>query len=960
MCYACTTCYPTCEDYIVNSPSTQLSYTYQLVDIYPKSNVSFKLEIFNSTARVDYLVSGDGSVEYNDTSNQSDTFMLYHPFGYNQIGELLESTSDRVTGSVFTVNENAIADNFTAYIYSDIGLPLPKSKGMIYRKNDSTLIGTTEERKVFTDMDGEWVNYLFTNPKPRLIKDTEYILTIWGNGSTCLYYDDFAFPRGRFNDTLYDENNGVPPDPIDFTTEDRYYSIYCSYTANNYGPLITTIDAVPDPVGFGMNVTITADVTDVNGVNLVKVNITTPQDPENTTSYTMTNTFGDTYELVFYDTWTTGQYNYTIWAVDNESDGTTSPVCSFDVSVEAILTVCTINDDYFIDQFVNLTDPPIDQQDIGYRFLDNNDVLHIWNKYDNYYFDTNNGVQLTNHYNEYWSHNVLMLGYYNDDVWNLIYRTDNLSGFDNDITCDGETFVNVTLWKDLEYEGYDFRLAIRYHLGVDDNELTVVPYIKNIDTEDIPYVLGFAWEINDIQIDMTPMGDYIEINNTVYNLDEPLDLVFKNMTSSCYYIREDKPGNGSESLYLRWDENLQYKVRVKSRDGQYNAPVTLAIKIGTLDSGEEKYTSLFWHDASEITFYFDGYDQGAGGEKWATFPNKMADGNEDSYASTTIDGDVELLDDNTCAGSDMGMIGKVELRCKGYRSGSGVTLKYDILLRPVFSGGDGDNHDYETGTSGDWSGWFDITSDSNAPGSWGWSDVQGLDCDVEADMVSGYTLYCSSVEVRVAYTVYNPLISDPYPNNGVNGVSISPMLSINVSHPLGETMNVTWLSNSSGSWQVFGTNSSVGNGTFYQMLVNASVNGMWWYWKVNVSVGTVYNESGVFSFYTGYESKISNTGSTNISGYLLLQVQYYDEGEWIIVENISGGGDESPKTVNSGEVLALDTFFNGEVFTTDLIELYRYGDYRVYACFRDPDGEVLVCDDESLMESYYGFTVNSS
>jgi hypothetical protein len=36
------------------------------------------------------------------------------------------------------------------------------------------------------------------------------------------------------------------------------------------------------------------------------------------------------------------------------------------------------------------------------------------------------------------------------------------------------------------------------------------------------------------------------------------------------------------------------------------------------------------------------------------------------------------------------------------------------------------------------------------------------------------------------------------------------------------------------------------------------------------------------------------------------------------------------------------------------------GTYRVYASFRDTDGNVLVCDDQSLLEDSYQFTVSTS
>ena len=192
------------------------------------------------------------------------------------------------------------------------------------------------------------------------------------------------------------------------------------------------------------------------------------------------------------------------------------------------------------------------------------------------------------------------------------------------------------------------------------------------------------------------------------------------------------------------------------------------------------------------------------------------------------------------------------------------------------------------------------------------------------------------------------------------GISIAPVLNITVSDLDGDSMNITWLSNSSGSWVAFGSNISVGNGTYHQTMSNASVNGMWWYWKVNVTDGTDSVESSVFSFYTGYESKIKNTGSTNISGYLLMQVQFYDtvlEDWFLVIEPVN---ESSPRTISVGSELGLDTIFNGRVETQVLLAERGNGTYRVYACFRDPDGDVLVCDDETLMSDSYEFTVTDT
>jgi hypothetical protein len=940
-------------NYTVTTGGSEKSITFSIPDDDTAGDYSLSIQLYNSTGRINEIV-GISSTNYNDFCN-SLTYHLYHPFGYIKNGESYQNINNLIAGSVFTANENAYADNITAYINKAINSPGPY-RCMLYRLNDSKLIGNTSENWTSRDyeyppLSAGWAVFNFSEPKPVLVQGTQYVITCWGEDEYCrLYYDDFSSQRGRYNQTYY---TSEPPDYPSFNNENRLYSIYCSYTALNYGPNITSVNSNPDVTGFGMNVVISANVSDVDGVETVKVDIVKPEtDPGLGSSYTMINTGGDIYEYVFNDTWIVGQYNYTIWAIDEKGYSSTSSQYSFNISSQATVTVCTVQDEYGNNTFVNVTDPPGDPPSVGYELMDDGKVLRIWNNYDSYYFNTTSGIQLTNHYNEYWSHNVLMLGYYNNNQWHLIYRTDELSGFNKNIDSDNETYVNATLWKDLTYQGYDFRLAIRYHLGVDDKELTVIPYIKNLG-QAIPYNLGFAWEINDIQVDMTPGGDYIEINGTTYLLNQSLDETYKNLDLSCFYIREDISSDRSESLYLCWNDSLDYLVKVKSMEGQYNAPVTLGIKIGTLGVGQEKYTSLLWHDASEITYYFNSYSIG---ETWATNPSYMVDDSISTYASTTVNGDVELCNGNNCSGLNLGNITKVELRVYGYYTGT----QRDIILRPVFSGTtDGLNYYYSTESSPAWSRWFDITTDPYKPLAWSWTDIKNLDCDAEAKSNIGFfTLYCSKVEIRVTYIPNsNPVVGNPYPADDSTGISIAPVLNITVSDSDGNSMNITWLSNSSGSWQVFGTNNSIGNGTYHQTMSNASVNGQWWYWKVNVTDGINYTESSVYKFYTGNQSKIKNTGSTNISGYLLMQVQFFDGYNWIVAAD-NCPNETTPRTILVGGQFGLDTVFNGKIHTAYLIGVFGTGLYRVYACFRDPDGNVLVCDDDSLMEATYEFTVN--
>jgi hypothetical protein len=410
------------------------------------------------------------------------------------------------------------------------------------------------------DINTSYTYYSYTNDSN---KDLVSYYFDWGDGNNSGW---IGLGTSGISNYYYDshkwESQGgyyVKTKTRDIFDYESNWSTPILFRTENLPPLINSVNNTPDPVGFGFNVTITANVTDdttgnYSDIKIVKVNVSYPDDTF--VNVSMNDIGNDTYEYVFSDSWAVGQYNYSIWAIDNAYNTNASSGHSFNVSVDATISVCTINSSYTGNSTVNLTDPPGSSYLVGYEFLDDGEVLNIWNNLDHYYFNTSSGIQLTNHYDEYWSHNVLMLGYYNNDEWNLIYRTDELSGFNKEIESDNETFVNVTLWKDLTYQGYDFRLAIRYNLGVDDNELTVIPYIKNIGQDDIPYVLGFGWEMKDIQINMTTSGDYIDVNRTMYYLNQTLDNVYINLSEAEFYLMENITDINTKSLYLKWNQSL--------------------------------------------------------------------------------------------------------------------------------------------------------------------------------------------------------------------------------------------------------------------------------------------------------------------------------------------------------------------------------------------------------------------
>jgi len=147
--------------------------------------------------------------------------------------------------------------------------------------------------------------------------------------------------------------------------------------------------------------------------------------------------------------------------------------------------------------------------------------------------------------------------------------------------------------------------------------------------------------------------------------------------------------------------------------------------------------------SSEITYYFNAY-----ANAWDNNPGYMVDNILTNYASTNSDGQYQLLNNNTCSGTNFGTITKVEIRAYGYGD---VNDRVD--MQPKFGGLSGDIHQTTPGTVADWGIYVDITTDNNAPSPWTWNDVEALFVRIFKENVSkGNMMYCAKVEIRVTYT----------------------------------------------------------------------------------------------------------------------------------------------------------------------------------------------------------------
>jgi hypothetical protein len=95
---------------------------------------------------------------------------------------------------------------------------------------------------------------------------------------------------------------------------------------------------------------------------------------------------------------------------------------------------------------------------------------------------------------------------------------------------------------------------------------------------------------------------------------------------------------------------------------------------------------------------------------------------------------------------------------------------------------------------------------------------------------------------------YAPIVSNPVPANGQSGVSLNPTLSVSISDFYNNPMNITFLSNSTGTWQNLGGKTNVSKGVYNQptTAMNSYLTTYWW--SVQVTDGTSWtNETFQFT-----------------------------------------------------------------------------------------------------------------
>jgi hypothetical protein len=802
---------------------------------------------------------------------------------------------------------------------------------MIYRASDGHLIGNTSQVQRTTS---GWYAFSF-NPMPMLKKNTQYYLSIWGNTIFAMVSFSHQEPGNGWRNGSY--TFGTPPQIIGWNPNvtTRQYSMFCRYTLDTWPPVITNVAHSPDTVGFGYNVTISATVTDnFSGVNLVKVQITPPSGSSN--NYTMTHITGNLYQYVFSNTWTVGQYNYTIWAVDNASNMNSSTGHHFHVSAQASISIATLKDSYSGTQYINITDPPNPPQNLTlvgrgltwntyYNASSGENILETYQGPVNYQEDNGSWTPINNSlYQLASSHPAYSYGYRvgNDHGLFGVYFKPDLSN-DWPVAFTYNKSNNPTI-----YVVRSKLVGVGY---LDPASNWSYQYLQNVQSsqgQTNNYAISYPGVFTGTNITWsygnTGLKEAITMSNTTkttmqnhpphqYGLhDASSYLVFITKLDHQNLNIYNNSGLLTGNVTIR-DAGVDFKDAL----GQFKCALPLgeAYEMNN-ESARQKLTYRIVH-LNGITYLLSGLKVSK--LNTMNFPVVI----DPTLTVYSISSDGYIFNSgtnyNTVRNATSGTVNSSGTYITiGQKKQPGIpTSTYFIYRGFVFFNTSAlplnaylDNATLSIYKKDDYSTTdFDITIQNGQP-TYPHNPMQSGDYNKNYYSGNGGTLNTSRFT-----SGYNaiPLNNVNWINrNGITKLCLRSSRDINGIAPTGnEYVNVY-------------------SNEFLGMCPPKLV--------IN------YRN----------QSKIKNTGLTNIKGYLLIQVQYYStqQGKWLVDKDTIN--ETSPRAINSGNLLALDTIFNGHVRASDLS--HGTGTYRVYTAFRDPNGNILRTSSGVELKAWWQFT----
>ncbi len=703
-------------------------------------------------------------------------------------------------------------------------------------------------------------------------------------------------------------------------------------------PLITNVQHSPDTSGFGGTISIEANVTDDqtgnwSGIRNVKVNITLP---DNTTeNFSMVCIGGDVYQYNFSDTWLTGEYDFTVWAQDNAYNNASSSGYHFHVSADATISIATLKDSYSGNEFINITDPSNSSENLTV---------------------VSRGLTWNTYYNASTGENTLEafqgpVNYQDEnDTWMPINNTLEQLTTDHPAYPYGYRFGNNRGLFGVYFKPNvksDWPVAFTYNRTDDTttcvirSKLVGVGYVdpqSNWAYEYLQNVQSSSGQTNDNSITYPGIFTGTDVTWSYGNTGVKEEIILSNVTKT---VLQNHPpsqyGLNDASSYLVFITRLDYQ-----NLDMYNASGKLTGNVTISDKGVDFRDALGYFKCALPLG--DAYEL-----------NNESVQQKLTYRIVHVNGETYLL--------------------SGLKLSDLTVMTFPVVIDPSLTlySISNDGYIYNSGTN-----YNTVQAASsgtvNSAGTYimiGQRKQIGIPSSTYY-VYRGFVFFNTSVLPANAYldnatlSVYkkddysttdflltiqngqpnyphNPLQAGDYNKNYYSGSSDTLNTSqFTNGYNAISLKNLSWISTTGITKLCVRSSRDIsGNTPTGNEYVNVYAS----------EQGSGYQPKLVIMYRN--QSKIKNTGSTDIKGYLLMQVQFYNasQGTWVLDNGFLN--ESSPRTINSGKQLGLDTVFNGNIRASDL--QHGTGTYCIFTALRDSDGNILRTNDGKELAAWWLF-----
>jgi len=243
------------------------------------------------------------------------------------------------------------------------------------------------------------------------------------------------------------------------------------------------------------------------------------------------------------------------------------------------------------------------------------DVYHLWNERADYYVNATSGIQITNHFQEYWTQNqICAIFYWGASSHEYCAGNTDWTWYN---TTDWSTFSNLTGTTTARWAGHEWDITLEYYLESNWSEIKITPTFENKKNRNYDKA-ELRWMVHDIRVKMTYEDDFFYVNdisesgpwnlsnaslNINFTQDDLWDREYTVEDANKYYIST----RWNESY---WKNSVQYDMNYTlnvTHNGEYNAPINLIMNFEAVAPSDIITTNFWWRDPSNTVYAWVSY-----------------------------------------------------------------------------------------------------------------------------------------------------------------------------------------------------------------------------------------------------------------------------------------------------------------------------------------------------------------